>query len=336
MKKRLYILLFFISSNAIAQVEVGSATTENAKAEFFITSPTNNKGVLIPRMTYANLTAIASPAEGLLVYNSDNDTFYYFNGTTWVRIGQTCTIIQDENADTKVTVEYNADEDIVRFFAKGIEVIDHASTGVTQLAGNLYIPNGTLKIGSAYSLPIVDGLSKYVLTTNGTGTLSWQNPATLPGLVCGLQSIPLGLGRTFSLALQDKAYLTAIIPWSNISINHISAYISIVGSPNLEIGIYDDKTLLSSGTLIPGASGFITVTLSSQVRLKAGTLYRVAIIDRNETGTIILTNFFLPNPSNWTLWRVSDGLGANPNHDLPATIGTHTDGILNSVWFCLY
>ena len=44
----------------------------------------NKKGLLIPRMTAQQKSAIASPATGLLVYQTDGSAgFYYFNGTSW-------------------------------------------------------------------------------------------------------------------------------------------------------------------------------------------------------------------------------------------------------------
>ncbi|MCX6244403.1 MAG: fibrobacter succinogenes major paralogous domain-containing protein [Bacteroidetes bacterium] len=46
------------------------------------------KGMLTPRMTAAQRTAIASPAAGLLVYQTDATTgFYYYSGTAWTALG---------------------------------------------------------------------------------------------------------------------------------------------------------------------------------------------------------------------------------------------------------
>jgi len=43
-----------------------------------------NKGVLVPRLTTAQRTAIVNPAEALLVYDTDADCFYYFvTATGW-------------------------------------------------------------------------------------------------------------------------------------------------------------------------------------------------------------------------------------------------------------
>ncbi|HSB92920.1 MAG TPA: tail fiber domain-containing protein [Flavitalea sp.] len=44
------------------------------------------KGVLFPRMTAAQRAAIPSPAKGLLVYDSTNNSFWYHNGAIWQQI----------------------------------------------------------------------------------------------------------------------------------------------------------------------------------------------------------------------------------------------------------
>jgi len=46
------------------------------------------KGVLLPRMTGAQRSAIATPAKGLLVYDSTNNSFWFHNGTAWQEISK--------------------------------------------------------------------------------------------------------------------------------------------------------------------------------------------------------------------------------------------------------
>jgi hypothetical protein len=61
-------------------------TTPNASAALDVTSTT--KGMLVPRMTQAQRNVIATPAAGLLVYQTDNTPgFYYYDGTTWKNVG---------------------------------------------------------------------------------------------------------------------------------------------------------------------------------------------------------------------------------------------------------
>ncbi|MFT3825440.1 MAG: hypothetical protein QM731_16090 [Chitinophagaceae bacterium] len=42
-----------------------------------------DKGLLVPRLTTAQRTAIASPAKGLLVFDTDVNSFWFFNGASW-------------------------------------------------------------------------------------------------------------------------------------------------------------------------------------------------------------------------------------------------------------
>jgi len=57
----------------------------NASAMLDIKSTT--KGLLIPRLTTVQRNAISSPATGLLVYDTDDDIYYYHNGSSWVKVG---------------------------------------------------------------------------------------------------------------------------------------------------------------------------------------------------------------------------------------------------------
>ena len=43
-----------------------------------------DKGMLIPRLSTAQRTAISSPVEGLFVYDTDMKKFYFYDGTNWL------------------------------------------------------------------------------------------------------------------------------------------------------------------------------------------------------------------------------------------------------------
>lgn len=75
--KTLLLLFFFlITSIGNAQIGIGT-TTPDATSMVDITSTT--KGMLAPRMTTIQRNAITSPAQGLLVYDTDLKSFYYFS-----------------------------------------------------------------------------------------------------------------------------------------------------------------------------------------------------------------------------------------------------------------
>ena len=95
MKKTFLSLCFAAFTAAFANAQTntfpttGSAgigtTAPNASAILEMQSTT--KGMLIPRMTQAQRTAIVSPATGLLIYQTNNTAgFYYYNGSNWIAV----------------------------------------------------------------------------------------------------------------------------------------------------------------------------------------------------------------------------------------------------------
>lgn len=85
MKTLLLGLLISISFFGLSQ-SVGIGTnTPNTSALLDVSS--NNKGMLVPRMTTANRTSISNPATGLLVYDTNLGEFWFYNGTSWQSLG---------------------------------------------------------------------------------------------------------------------------------------------------------------------------------------------------------------------------------------------------------
>jgi hypothetical protein len=61
---------------------VGVSSTMNASAKMQIDA--TDRGFLPPRMTTTQRNAIASPAAGLMVYDTTLNAMFYFNGTIWI------------------------------------------------------------------------------------------------------------------------------------------------------------------------------------------------------------------------------------------------------------
>lgn len=60
-----------------AQVGIGTATPNGTS---LLDMQSNSKGLLIPRMTVAERDAIVTPADGLQVYNTTNNTLDLYSG----------------------------------------------------------------------------------------------------------------------------------------------------------------------------------------------------------------------------------------------------------------
>lgn len=89
MNKKTNILLAFLlllSAFLHAQTDnVGiGTTTPDASAALDVQS--TEKGMLIPRMTTAERTAITAPATGLLVYDTDTGSFWFWESGIWIEI----------------------------------------------------------------------------------------------------------------------------------------------------------------------------------------------------------------------------------------------------------
>ena len=85
-KATLFTLLTFMGLSTLhAQVKIGdNHTTIDASVALEIES--SSKGFLPPRLTTAQRNAIASPAEGLTVYNTEVNCLQWFNGTGWYNV----------------------------------------------------------------------------------------------------------------------------------------------------------------------------------------------------------------------------------------------------------
>lgn len=98
----------------------GTGAAPNASAMLDISS--TNSGLLIPRMTTAQRTAIAAPATGLKVYDTTTGTFWWYNGTVWVEQLGTAngwTV----SGNTAVAANYIGTNNAIafRFYCNGLE-----------------------------------------------------------------------------------------------------------------------------------------------------------------------------------------------------------------------
>lgn len=122
--RRLSLLAFFhiIFFNGICQIGIGTSSP-NTSAALDITS--NTKGFLPPRMTAAQRTAISSPAEGLLVFQTNETTgLWFYSGGKWNIVPTTQNEASSSIQQTKIG-----------FSASGTWT---CPTGVTQITVELW------------------------------------------------------------------------------------------------------------------------------------------------------------------------------------------------------
>jgi len=87
-KKSFIIFLIFTSFSVFSQVGIGT-TTPDPSSVLDIQATSNDKGILIPRLTQAQRNAIGSPATGLMIFQTDgNAGFYFYDGSSWDSFGE--------------------------------------------------------------------------------------------------------------------------------------------------------------------------------------------------------------------------------------------------------
>ncbi|WP_269227455.1 hypothetical protein [Flavobacterium eburneipallidum] len=89
-------IAFALNSNAQSVAINNDGSTADNSAILDLKS--NNQGVLVPRMTQTNRNAIATPATGLMIFQTDNTPAFYFNAGTpttpnWQTVGGGSTMV---------------------------------------------------------------------------------------------------------------------------------------------------------------------------------------------------------------------------------------------------
>ena len=77
----LTIILFGFNSSGLAQVGIGTPTPAPSA---ILDVNSTAQGVLLSRMTSTQRVAIASPAKGLMVFDTTTNSFWYYDGAFWV------------------------------------------------------------------------------------------------------------------------------------------------------------------------------------------------------------------------------------------------------------
>ena len=115
----LFIVLFSISINAqhnnselpTSINDDGSAPDSSAILDLKSTS----KGMLVPRMDSSQRKIIANPAQGLLVFDNNTESFWFFDGAVWQDLSSpSVSVLSDKDGDTRINMEGSGDEDQIK------------------------------------------------------------------------------------------------------------------------------------------------------------------------------------------------------------------------------
>ena len=169
-----FLLLFWLTENIYSQNVGINTNSPAATAALDVTSPTNDQGLLIPRMLEAQRTAILVPANGLMVYQTDGTAGLYV-----YKSGQWTTFVTAPNSVPGLELRT----------ASGTV---NAATGNTRYSVSVNCPAGKRALGGGLQLG----------PSSSSCGFSIEEDSPLPPLsaataLVGSESIPLaGLGWT--------------------------------------------------------------------------------------------------------------------------------------------
>jgi hypothetical protein len=171
----------------------------NSSAMLDVQSTT--KGMLIPRMTTAQRTGIASPAKGLMVFDTDVNSFWFYNGSAWTNLtasGAATGLSLTGNSGTNTASNYLGTTDNVSLNIKTnnlarLTVADNGNIGINNTTpaakldvkstsgntnANFYLTgNSSTYLNGVYSVASNSGTGgayggNFTATGNSSGTVA--------------------------------------------------------------------------------------------------------------------------------------------------------------------
>ncbi len=174
------LIALFLTPAINAQVGVGT-TTPHASSALHIES--NDSGLLIPRLDNTERSNITNPAKGLMIFNTDLNTFQFNSGTSgtpiWVNVSYSASI-KCSNTNTGTNINTAAFTDIPILG----NVNWNDNTALYNVSGNTVTVNAAgryrVTVNISYFVPTVGGNSdqrvaveaQLAVDGSGTGTIA--------------------------------------------------------------------------------------------------------------------------------------------------------------------
>jgi hypothetical protein len=213
--KNVILLIFtlFLISSTSAQTGIGT-TAPNASAKLEVAS--TDKGFLLPRMTATQRGNIPSPANGLLVYQTDGVAGFYVNtGTaavpTW----------------TRVNMDWTRTGNDIAYSAGNISTTGTLTGGNSSTSSLSGFAANVASIAANYSITAAD--NGKVIQSTSASAITVTIPTGLPtGFNCTV--VQMGTGQiTFSGTYLNRGGFTkSASQYSVISILHLGSNSIIV------------------------------------------------------------------------------------------------------------
>ena len=188
MKNYLFTISLLILLLQFSTAQDVGINTANPHASAILDINSFQKGMLVPRMLQPEREAITNPAVGLLVYQTNGQTgFYYYQSSSlgW-KIFSTNSMLTDGDNNTKVHTEKNTDDDMVRGEIDGVEYWNLQTNSTNKVRMEI-ISNENISIGD----------SSGMITTTGKRNIAYGKNALKKNTI-GNDNIGIGNRALFN------------------------------------------------------------------------------------------------------------------------------------------
>ena len=217
-------ILLLLTLTLNAQVGIG---TETPNASSLLELSSTSKGLLVPRMTEAQKNAISSPAQGLLIYQTDGTIgFYNHDGSNWSPLIQ--------SSSSTPTFLYGTENVLLDGTTSPNVGTMHRSVGLGYLtlnsvtSGNKNVAIGSNAMRRNTSGEKNVGIGWTALTQNTQGS---RNVA-----IGGSEALDANTTGSDNVAIGDRAMTYNTTGQANIAIGYLSLGNNDAGNYNTMIG----------------------------------------------------------------------------------------------------
>ncbi len=299
--KKLVLILFFLSFGiSMAQVKIGN-DINSIDGSSLLELESSNKALVLTRLSNAEMSSI-TPLNGALIYNTDTNCIYYFNGNNWINLCDT--------SNTGGMLADNLDGTLTFTDSNGVQTTfrtDDDITGVSFDGTDLTVEEGTTTFSA--DLSALEESADITANTNAITAVQNdvdQNEADVDAAIAAVQAdVDQNEADADTAIAANAAAITA----------HNTADTDLSASNEIQTLSISGSDLTISGT------GGNTISIPSL----SGTEGSVFFADTDGTATEDNAQLFWDNANN----RL--GIGTNtPSNKFEVSGAMRSQGILNS------
>jgi len=303
-----------------------------------------SKGMLVPRMDSSQRIAINTPANGLLVFDNNSGSFWFFEGSVWKDLSKPLVEkIHDEDEDTGIKVDNGLDNDEIHFSIAGTDVLEikkdsagFARTDVRNNGQNISIglDAGKSLVTGDFANTIFGGMA----FTNGSGSRN-----TVLGHLAGFH---MNTGSNNTLIGQETGFFNTGGD-NNTYLGRRAGRNSTSGNGNVFIGysaglnengnnklhIHNSLTSSPTGSLIYGEFNNALLRINGDLQIKDEYSFPSTdgvsgqVLSTNGAGSLTWTT---PSSTSNNYWQIQGGNSLKPISgydglcvDCPGTTGNY-------------